>query len=326
MARYLVTGATGFLGRHTAAALRARGHEVVGLARSVPADGAEGLRWRRGDVLDKSSVRSAAEGCEGVLHCAGLVSRDPADAEKLRRLHVEGTRAVLEAAREAGAKRVVVASTSGTLGISETPRPIAREDSAPPMALLQRFPYYRAKLFAEREALERNAPGFEVLCVNPSLLLGPGDLLGSSTEDVRRFLDRQVPFVPQGGVAFVDARDAGEAMALALEKGRGGQRYLVNGANMTVREFFERLERVSGVKGPRLPVPGSASLAGWSARLLARAVKTVGGELPVDATSAEMAQLFWYVDASKAERELGWKPRDPTETLADTVRDLRGER
>jgi dihydroflavonol-4-reductase len=326
MSKYLVTGATGFLGRHLVDLLVARGHDVVALARHAPRSGArEGVTVVRGDVLDREALQRAVAGCDGVFHCAGRVSRDPRDAEELWRVHVVGTRAVLDACCAAGVRRAVVASTSGTVGISEEAR-VATEDSPTPHALIQRFPYYRAKLYAEQEALGQRRDGLEVVCVNPSLLLGPGDVYGSSTGDVRLFLDRAVPAVPAGGLAYVDARDAADALLRAMERGTPGRRYLVNASNVTVREFFARLERVSGVKAPTIPMPRSPALARAGTSLLGRVVKAVGGELPVDPVSVEMAQLFWYVDASRAERELGWSARDPVETLVDTVRDLRGER
>lgn len=330
--KVLVTGATGFLGRHLVRALQARGNTVVALARD-PATAArggaarnaalEGVCWVKGDILDPASVHAAAEGCAGAYHCAGIVSRDPAQSDALWRVHVLGTRNVLDGARAAGVRRAVVASTSGTIAISDAPNHIAREDDPTPHRWITRFAYYRAKLYAEQEALSQNRDGLEVVVVNPSLLLGPGDLLGSSTGDVRDFLARRIPAVPAGGVAYVDARDAAEGMALAMERGTAGRRYLLNGSNCTVRSFFARLERVSGVKAPVLPMPPGAVVARVSSAFLERTLKLVGTEPPVDPVSAEMAQLFWYCDASRAETELGWSARDPVATLADTVDDLR---
>lgn len=325
--KYLVTGATGFLGRHLTRALREAGHTVVALARHAPASFARefDVEMATGDVLDRASIDAAVKGCDGVFHCAGKVSRDPADAEALHRVHVVGTRNVMEAARAAKAKRVVVASTSGTVAVSEDPDHIATEDDVTPTALIQRFPYYRAKLFAEQEAFSHQRDGFEVVCVNPTLLLGPGDVYGSSTEDVRLFLDRSIPATPAGGLSYVDARDAADAMVAAMSRGKPGARYLLGASNCTVREFFARLERVSGVPAPRMSLPKSPRIARAGTELLGRIVKRVGGELPVDPVSVEMAQLFWYLDASRAERELGFSPRDPMDTLVDTVRDVRGE-
>jgi dihydroflavonol-4-reductase len=337
--RFLVTGATGFLGAHLVRALSAHGHEVVALSRgaaipledtklrakngSLVDDGHARVVARRGDVLDAASVRDAAQGCAGVFHCAGRVSRKREDAEQLYRLHVEGTKTTLDACREAGVKRAVVASTSGTVAVSEDEDRIATEDDDAPIGLLSRWPYYRAKLFAERAALDRNEGTFEVVCVNPSLLLGPGDVRGSSTEDVRLFLERKIPALPAGGLSYVDARDAAEAMRRAMERGAAGSRYLVGACNVTFRELFARLERVSGVRGPWLPMPRSKSVARVGVDLLERVTKKAGIAPSVDPVSVEMAQHYWYLDASRAERELGWSARDPIATLYDTVEDLR---
>jgi dihydroflavonol-4-reductase len=309
--KYLVTGATGFLGAHLAAALEAHGHDVVAFSRS-----------RGGDVLDAARVRAAAAGCAGAFHCAGQVSRRLEDAEALYRVHVEGTKTVLDACEAAGVPRVVVASTSGTVALRESADQVSNENDETPIALIARFPYYRAKLFAERAALGRGGR-LEVVCVNPSLLLGPGDRNGSSTEDVRLFLERAVPAVPAGGLSFVDARDAAEAMRLAMDRGRPGERYLVGACNLTVREFFERLARVSGVRAPWVPMPRSRELARAGAAWVDRVATRVGFRTSIDPVSVEMGQCFWYLDSRKAERELAWTARDPNATLLDTVVDLR---
>jgi len=322
MARYLVTGATGFLGSHLVSALLEHGHEVVALSRG---DGIlpVGVVVRRGDVLDAATVRDAAAGCDGVFHCAGKVSRKPEDAEDLYRVHVEGTKTTLAACKEAGVKRAVVASSSGTVAVGDDPDHVATENDETPIELLQRWPYYRAKLFAERAALAMNASDFEVVCVNPTLLLGPGDTHGSSTEDVRLFLEKKVPAVPPGGLSYVDVRDAAEGMRLAMDRGTPGKRYLLGASNVTVREFFDRLERVSGVKAPTVPMPRAPALSRVGASILERAMGKVGLRLPVDPVSIEMSQYYWYLDPALAESELGWTHRDPLTTLRDTVEDLR---
>lgn len=324
MSAYFVTGAAGFLGSHLVRNLAAHGHEVTALVRK-PRATPGGARDVVGDLLEVDTYAQALAGVDGVFHCAGLVSRDDDDAEAMHRLHVIGTRRLLEAARAAGVPRVVLASTSGTVGISEDAKPIADERSPVPLHLIQKFPYYRTKLFAEEEALAANAPGFAVLSVNPSLLLGPGDVHGSSTKDVWRFLDRSIPAVPRGGMSYVDVRDAAEALRLAMERGRGGERYLVTGTNVTMRTFFDRLERASGVPAPKLDLPKNRAVTSALNRVAGRVVKAIGGEPPVDDVSLAMGQLYWWVDASKAERELGFAPRDPMQTLVDTVADLRGE-
>jgi len=322
MARYLVTGASGFLGRHLTLALASKKHAVVALSRN-PADFGPEITVRRGDVTEKTSILDAIAGCDGVFHCAGKVSRKPEDAEQLHRVHVGGTKNVLEVAKVAGVQRFVLASTSGTVAVSSDPDHVANENDETPIGLIARWPYYRAKLFAERTALEANGPNLEVVSVNPTLLLGPGDVNGSSTEDVRLFLEKKIPAVPPGGLSYVDARDAAIGMALAMEKGTPGKRYLLGASNVTIREFFQRLERVSGTKGPILPMPRAAALSRPFAELAQRALARVGMTMPIDPVSFEMAQYFWYLDSSLAERELGWSARDPIETLHDTVEDLR---
>jgi dihydroflavonol-4-reductase len=324
MSRYLVTGAAGFLGTHLVAELAAAGHDVVALCRrDHPVLAAlKHVTVRKGDVLDASSVRDAASGCEGVFHCAGRVSRRLEDAEALYRLHVDGTTTTLDACRAAGVRRALVASTSGVVAVSVGPTPLG-ETAPTPVDLVTRWPYYRSKLYAEKAALDRNARDFEVVSVNPSLLLGPGDLHGSSTGDVASFLEHKIPFVPAGGLSFVDARDAAHALVLAMDRGRAGERYLVGAANMTFEAFFGRLERLSGVAAPKLRLPKSPKLARAGAELLGRFAKHLPIDLPVDPVSADMAQHFWYVDATKAETELGWVARDPNETLAATIEELR---
>jgi len=321
--RVLVTGATGFLGSHLLATLLARGDQIVALCREEePELSDQGVTVKRGDVLDRASVLAAAHGCEGVYHAAGKVSRLSSDAEELYKLHVDGTRNVLAASREAGVQRVVVASTSGTIAVSEDPEHIATERDEPPVALISRWPYYRAKLYAERVALEANKNGLEVVCVNPTLLLGPGDVRGSSTDDVRRFLERRIPAVPAGGISFVDVRDAVVGMQLAMEKGTAGARYLLGACNLTIREFFARLSRVSGVRAPWLPMPRYPELTRTFAKLFDGSIAPFL-DAGVDPVSLEMAQYYWYLDSSLAERDLGWSARDPSKTLGDTIEDMR---
>jgi dihydroflavonol-4-reductase len=321
--RVLVTGATGFLGDKLVDLLAERGYEVVALARQAPKGITRArVTVRLGDVLDASSIKDAAAGCEGVFHCAGKVSRRPEDAEELYKVHVEGTKITLDACREAGVRRAVVASTSGIVAVSKTPDVIA-EDHPAPFDLIARWPYYRSKLYAEKAALDRNAPpAFEVVCVNPTLLLGPGDARDSSTGDVVKFLEGKVPFAPAGGLSFVDVRDAAMGCVLAMERGKPGERYLLSAANMTVEAFLGRLSRISGVPAPRLRLPKSIALASAGAELLRRASKHLPIDGSIDRISAEMGQHFWYVDAAKAKNELGWQARDPGETLSETVADL----
>lgn len=332
VSRYLVTGATGFLGRHVVRTLLDKGHGVHALVRKKAADLPPEVTQIDGDVLDPPSIEKALGSCDGAFHCAGKVSRKQDDAEELYRLHVDGTKNVIAACVARAVRRVVVASTSGTIAVSDDPDRVATEDDDAPIGILNRWPYYRSKLFAEKAALERHGTPLgvgdqrlDVICVNPTILFGPGDVNGSSTEDIRLFLERKVPAIPPGGLSYVDARDAALAMVLAMERGIGGRRYLVGACNLTIKEFFARLERVSGVRGPLLPMPRArqaAEIARTGAEMLERLSSRLGIPVAVDPISLDMAHFYWYLDASLAEAELGWAPRDPVETLVDTVRDL----
>lgn len=325
----LVTGATGFIGRHTVRALMDAGHKVRALCRSESKDlAAEGVEVVRGDVLDPASVQAAVQGVEAVIHGAGAVSRSPEDAHWMMRVHVTGTRFVTAAAAEAGVRRLVHLSTSGTVAVGNDPDVVYHEDDPVPLGCIHRWPYYLSKWLSERAATDtaRLAGGeLEVVMLNPSLVLGPGDTRGSSTTDVQRFLNREIPIVPSGGFSFVDARDVATVAVRCLDEGRPGERYLLGAVNLTFSELFQRLEEVSGVKGPLVPFALPRSLSRFGVGLLERAAKSVGAKLPVSELEADMASSFWYVDARKAIAELGFEPRDPMQTLLDTVRDLRGQ-
>lgn len=321
MARYWVAGATGFLGSALVSQLIEQGHSVV--ATSSTGGSSNGMTAARCDVLDEAAVRASAEGCDGAFLAFGKVSRDPKSAEALHRLHVLGTASALRGLRQAGVVRTVLASTSGTIAVGEEPNHVFKETDPAPTRLISRWPYYRSKLYAERDALaEAEAGKLEVVVVNPSLLLGPGDLRASSTLDVRKFLEREIFAIPSGGIAFVDVRDAAAGMLAAMERGRAGERYLLNAKNMTLAAYFERLSRLSGVPTPLLRLPPGRTFAVGAHRVLERAMGFLGREPSVDEVSVEMAQCYWYCDSSKAQRELGWKSRDPGLTLSETVADL----
>ena len=322
MRKVLVTGATGFLGRHLVEKLLAAKQRVRLLCR-------RGADWRgdpsveivEGDILDPHAVGRAVAGVEGVFHLAGRVSRDPADAAALYDLHVRGTRNVCEAALAQGRSRVVLASSSGTIAASRTP--VLHTEEAPYIVeLAGRWPYYLSKIFQEKIALAyHHHHQLPVVVLNPSLLLGPGDERLSSVGDVLLFLQGHFLNIPSGGLNFVDARDTAAAMVQAMEKGVPGQRYLIGGHNMTIREFFALLERVSGVRGPRWELPeswsrGGAALLGWFYRM-------AGSRYPVEDETIEMGYRFWYCDSRRARQELGFDPRPAEETLRDTIAYLR---
>jgi dihydroflavonol-4-reductase len=319
--KILVTGGTGFLGSALVPMLAAEGHSLRLLARTgAPQAEALGAELVRAPIEDVESVRGALEGVDAVYHLAGRVSFDDEDPTALYRLHVEGTRRILEAAAAAGVSRFILASSSGTIGVSRTERTATEVDDYP-IAAVAHWPYYLSKIYQEKTALRFHRDGgLPVLVLNPSLLLGPGDARLTSTDVVFKFLARRILAMPSGGLSFVDVRDAARAFAAALTRGRPGERYLLGGANMTFADFFGRLSRLSGVGRPAMRLPGTASVLG--ARLLERFHEWRESEPPISSAEVEMGERWWWVDSSKAAGELGFSPRDPQETLFETVRYL----
>src|SRR2546428_2135708 len=270
--KLLVTGATGFLGGALVPLLVEEGHQVRVLARGGAPDAeALGCELSSGDVRDPETVRRALHGCEGLYHLAGLVSRDPRDAHKMYELHVSGTRVLLAEAERAGVQRVILASSSGTIGVSPVRR-VATEEDDYPIETVGRWPYYLSKIYEEKIALEAARRRLPVVILNPSLLLGPGDARLSSTQDIYRFLLGRIPAMPRGGISFVDVRDAARAFVAALNRGNVGGRHPLGAAHSEFSEFFGRLSRLGRAPPPPLRLPSPVKVAaahlleGWAHR------------------------------------------------------------
>ena len=316
--KILLTGGTGFLGSTLWPLLKQRGHTVRLLQRSTSAAAEQaGVEVVPASLDDRAAVKRALSGIEVVYHLAGRVSWNARDARQMYALHVQATQLLLEEAHAAKVGRIVLASTSGTIGVSRTER-VATEEDPYPIEVVGRWPYYASKVFEERLALsfcqKKQLP---LVVLNPSLLLGPGDDRLSSTGEVLAFMNREIPAVPAGGLSFVDVRDCAEAFANALDRGRLYERHLLGGANMTLREFFDRLARITGIPAPRLNLPSALNALGAFA--VERWAKLRHTEPAVTPQAIEMGDHFFYIDSGRARTELGFAPRDPTETLSATV-------
>ena len=321
--KILITGGTGFLGVHLVRQLIDAGEKNLRvIASSVP-------EWMKdagvepvvGSVTDADDVANAVRGVSVIFHLAGKVSRDNSDAAVMSKVHVQGTRLLCEAAKEAGVKTMILASSSGTIAVSEDDQ-VRDETFPPPVEIISRWAYYASKYFQERTALDSfDGDGRRLVIMNPTLLLGPDDERLSSTKPVLDFLGRKIPYTPSGGLSFVDARDAASAFITSLDKGRHQEKYLLGAANMTFAEFFARLERLSGVSAPMLKVPRKLAMAGSA--VIDSVFKSWGKASPIQPKEVEQAEYFWYLDSTKAIEELGFAPRDPQETLSATIKYLR---
>jgi len=322
--KILVTGGTGFLGCHFMDELckRVDSSQIRVLSLfDTPALRNHGVEVLIGTVTSPSDVARAMEGITHVYHLAGFVSRKPEDAHLMFDVHVNGTRVVCQAATAAGVNRLVMSSTSGTIAISEREDEWPEESSPAPLHLITRWGYYASKYYQEAAARQFCGGGVELVMVNPSLLLGPGDERIGSTREVLSFLAGDVRVVPAGGLNFVDARDVAAIIPVAMEKGRPGERYLIGGHNMTFAEYFDRMERLSKEYSPRIKLKGN-----WphlAARAQAALFKAFGRTPPIEPAAADQAKYFWYFDGRKAREELGFVPREATATLWDTIEYVR---
>ena len=321
--KILITGGTGFLGTHIVRQFLDAGEKNLKVMASHVPEWVKdaGIKAVEGSVTDRDDVAKACKNVSAIVQLAGKVSRDNDDAAIMNKIHLEGTRLLCEAAKEAGVETFILASSSGTIAVSEDEQ-VFDETFPQPVDIFSRWAYYASKFYQERTAIEEfDGEGRRLVILNPSLLLGPDDERLSSTKPVLDFLARKIPYSPGGGLNFVDARDAAAAFISALEKGRHQEKYLLGAANMTFHQFFGRLERLSGIKAPMMKVPKTLAMAGSS--FISSIYKNWGKTSPVLPNEVEQAECFWYFDSSKAIEELGFTPRDPQETLQHTITYLR---
>ena len=322
----LITGGTGFLGRHLIDRLIAGGDTGLRVLTRNPQPDLEqlGVDVFEGSLLNHQDIQRAVESVDRVYHLAGRVERDRSKAHLMYELHVDGTRMLLDALRQSDTEveNIVVASTSGTVGVSDSPDFTADDNSPHAESIVRDWPYYLSKIYAEKVCFDYvDNYGLPIVQMRPTLLLGPGDERESSTGDVVMFLKRRIPGIINGGVSFVDVRDTADAFIEAMDRAAPGDTFLLGAANLTMNEFLQRLEAVSGVSAPKTKIPDLFSKIG--SKLLNRVTDVTGSIGDLDPVSLEMARHFWYIDSSRAKNRLDWNPRDPDDTLRDTVRWIR---
>jgi dihydroflavonol-4-reductase len=303
-----VTGATGFLGSHVARVLGEQGADLRLLVRSTSnLRNLEGIQAETatGDLRDSSSLEKGMSGCDTVFHVAAdyrLWVRDPAE---MYRSNVDGTKAILDAARKHGVRRVVYTSSVATVGFTGNGHP-ADEDS--PVSLADMIgPYKRSKFLAEQLAMEAGGSGMQVVVVNPTTPVGEQDVKPTPTgRIVVDFLKRRFPAYVETGLNLVDVRECAVGHVVALEKGRPGERYILGGENLTLKQILDKLGEISGLPSPKVKLPYVFAFAtgivdeAITGRLLHREPRAT-----VD--SVRMGKKKMFASCAKAERELGWK-------------------
>jgi nucleoside-diphosphate-sugar epimerase len=323
----LVSGATGFLGRHVLEAAVARRWRSVALVRDRRSWGEQpwqaqlkGVAVLRGSPLEPDAWCNAARqlGVTSVVHAAGRVEHSRHDPEPMLELNVHGTLQMVRAAHAIGA-RISFVSSSGTVGCFRTPDTHADEHAPHAEALAGRWPYYASKMRAEREArVLADQLGVELCVVRPPVLLGPGDHRRRSTGYVQKVLDGKIPAVPPGGMHFTDVRDVANALLQLCAQPALRPIYHLPGTSSTLAQFITRVAELAGTSPVRRPLPRWAAL-GLSK--LSASLERRPSWLP-DPVVLEMSTCHWGLSSLYAS-EIGYQPRPAAETLRDTIDWLR---
>ena len=317
--RALVTGATGFVGAAVARALLREGWEVRALARKssdrrnlqrIPVEVVEG------DLNDAASLAAAVAGCEALFHVAADYRLGAFDPRELYRTNVDGTRNILGAARAAGVRRVVYTSSVATIGIPKDGTP-GSEDT--PSTLADMVGHYkRSKFLAEEAAREAVRAGSEVVIVNPSTPVGPGDIKPTPTGQlVFDAAAGRMPAYVDTGLNIVHVDDVAAGHLLAFHRGRNGERYILGGQDMTLREILADISRLVGRKPPTVRLPSAVVMPiAYVAEAVAR---VTGRPTRVTVEGVRMARKLMFFSSAKATRELGYQSRPPVQAFADAI-------
>lgn len=302
--KIFLTGATGFLGSHVARALIAAGAELRLLTRPTSrTDNIAGLNCERvlGDLRQPESYQSALAGCEAVFHVAADYRLWARDSQEMYKSNVDGTRALLDAARTAGVKRVVYTSTVATMGFIGDGTE-ADEDS--PVSLADMIgPYKRSKFRAEQIALKSPI----TVVVNPTTPIGEYDIKPTPTGRILvDFLNRKFPAYVDTGLNLVDATECARGHVLALEKAKPGERYILGGENLTLKQILDKLSVISGIPAPTVKVPHAvAMMAAVGDTVVTGYIRGREPRATIDAV--RMGRKKMFVSSGKAQRELNFR-------------------
>jgi len=307
--RCFVTGATGFLGSHVARQLLKRGADLRLLVRSTSrTDNINDLPADRvvGDLRDVESLKRGMDGCEYVFHVAADYRLWAVNGQELYDSNVEGTSNVLQAARESHVRRVVYTSSVATMGFGNNGH---MTDESTPVSLAKMIgDYKRSKFMAEQRVIEAARDGQNVVIVNPTTPIGERDIKPTPTgRIVVDFLKRKFPAYVDTGLNLVDVIDCADGHLLAMEKAAPGERYILGGENLTLKQILDKLAAITGLPSPSIRLPYAVAYAtGVVDTLVTGKIRQREPRVTLD--SVRMGRKKMFVTSAKAERELGWNP------------------
>ena len=306
--RVFLTGATGFVGSHVARAYAAAGADLRLLARATSRlAGIEGIAADVviGDLRQPEQLRTALRGCDALVHVAAdyrLWVRDP---KEMYAANVDGTRELLRIAREEGVAKVVYTSSVATMGFRADGSIV---DEATPVSLADMIGHYkRSKFLAEQEAIAAARAGQHVMVLNPTTPIGPGDAKPTPTgRIVVDFLNRKFPAYVDTGLNLVDVGEVARMHVAALERGRPGERYILGGENLTLKQILDRMSAITGLPSPTMKVPHAVAMT------FAFFDETITGKLRgkeprATVEAVRMGKKLMFASSAKAERELGFR-------------------
>jgi dihydroflavonol-4-reductase len=326
--KVFVTGATGFLGSHVARVLAEQGAQLRLLVRTTSdLRNIEGISADRveGDLRDPASISKALSGCDVVFHVAAdyrLFVRDP---DEMYRSNVEGTRALLEAGRKQGVRRIVYTSSVATIGFHSGSSKGKVADELSPVGLADMIGHYkRSKFMAEQVVVDAAKSGVDVVVVNPTTPVGERDIKPTPTgRIVVDFLKRKFPAYVETGLNLVDATECARGHVQALEKGRSGERYILGGENLTLKQILDRLAAITGLKSPTVKLPYVFAFATGVVDEMVTG-RLLGREPRATIDAVRMGRKMMFVSSAKAEKELGWRSIPVDAALHRSVEWFRG--
>jgi dihydroflavonol-4-reductase len=315
-----VTGATGFLGSHVARQLLAGGADLRLLVRPTSrTENIADLKAERvvGDLRDPESLKKGMAGCDFVFHVAADYRLWSLNGQELYDSNVQGTRNILDAARESGVRRVIYTSSVATMGFGNNGR--LTEEKSPVTLANMIGDYKRSKFMAERLVIDAGQAGQDVVMVNPTTPVGERDIKPTpSGQIIVDFLKRKFPAYVDTGLNLVDVIDCAEGHLLAMEKAQPGERYILGGENLTLKQILDKLGTITGLPSPKLKVPYGVALAAgvWGSVVVGGMLKR---EPRATIEAVQMSRKKMFVTSTKAERDLGWNPRPVDAALTRAV-------